>query len=50
MGFTIKYLDDGTVKANLNLKEESDIQRLEQKTTEETKAQLEQKRTGVIRE
>jgi len=43
MGFTIKYLDDGTVKATLNLKEEElGIQCAEQKSTEETQSQASQ--------
>jgi acetyltransferase len=45
MGFNIKYLDDGTVKAILNLKEEeASVQNTKQKNGEESQTQLEQKK------
>jgi acetyltransferase len=39
MGFTIAYLEDGTVKGTLNLKEEEEAQCIEPKKTEETQIQ-----------
>jgi len=46
MGFTLKYMEDGTVKGTLNLKEEETIQCEEpttkEQTPEQTKPQLEQ--------
>jgi len=39
MGFTITYIEDGTVKGTLNLKEEEEAQCIEPKKTEETQIQ-----------
>jgi acetyltransferase len=51
MGFNIKYLDDGTVKAILNLKEEeTGVQNTKQKSGEESQTQLEQKKAEAIQE
>jgi len=51
MGFNIKYLDDGTVKAILNLKEEeTDVQNTKQKNGEESQTQIKQKKAEIIQE
>jgi acetyltransferase len=51
MGFNIKYLDDGTVKAILNLKEEeTDVQNAKQKNGEESQKQIKQKKAEIIQE
>jgi hypothetical protein len=53
MGFTIEYLDDGTARATLNLKEEEEAQCREIQATEKAQPQPQttsgQKETEAIK-
>jgi len=52
MGFNIKYLDDGTVKATLNLKKKKQKCKAQKKECQkqQTQTQLEQKESEAIQE